>query len=137
MDPVVYIQGASLWNAPRNTLPSPCVCVCALTHSRGDVWCNGDCGIGNNVLRQHRHATLSVPSYWKEQKNERVTAAAEHLISQPNSPEEGLFKFGCVQPVSGYTQITDEGWRDGLLALSSSSLLAASDVKRPCHVTRL
>lgn len=84
-------------------------------YSPGDVWCNGDRAIRSNVPRQHRHAALSTRSYWKEQKNERVTAAAERLISQPNSPEEGLFKFGSVQHVWSYTRTADEGLRDGFL----------------------
>lgn len=107
MGPVAYVQWASLWNAPRNTLPPPCMC--ALMCSPGDAWCNGDCGI------RGRRAALSVCSYWKEQKNERVTAAAEPLISQPNSPEEGLFKFGSVQRVLSYAQTADEELRDGFL----------------------
>lgn len=49
------------------------------------------------VLQQHRHATRTARSYWKERKNERVTVAAEHLISQPNCPEEGVFKSGPVR----------------------------------------
>lgn len=99
-------------------------------HSPGDVWCNGDRGITSNVPRLHRHAALSVRSCWKEQKNERVTAAAERLISQPNSPEEGLFKFGSVQRVLSYTQTADEELRDGFL-LCQAILVAASVVKRP------
>lgn len=96
-----------------STTPPPPPCMCALMYSRGDVWCNGDCCI--NVLWQHRRAALSACSHWKEQRNERVTAAAEHLISQPNSPEEGLFKFGSVPRLSSYTQMADEESRDGFL----------------------
>lgn len=67
------------------------------------------------MLWQHRRATRSVRSYWKEQKNERVMAAAEQPISQPNSPEEGLFKFGSAPPVLSYTQMADEESGDGCL----------------------
>lgn len=105
MGPVAYIQWASLWNAPGNT--PLCPCMRALMYSRGDVWCNGDCGI-RAMCSGSRHASLSVCSYWKEQKNERVTAAAEHLISQPNSPEQGLFKFGSAQRVLSYNQTAGE-----------------------------
>lgn len=67
------------------------------------------------MLWQHRHATRSVRSYWKEQKSERVTAAAEQPISQPDSPEGGPFKFGPVPPVLSYTRMADEEPRDGFL----------------------
>lgn len=42
-------------------------------------------------------------------------AAAEQPIRQPNSPEEGLFKFGSVPPVLSYSQMADEESRDGFL----------------------
>lgn len=53
----------------------------------------------------------------KEQKNEGgVTAAGGRLISQPSSPEEGLFKSGSVRRVSSSAQTGDEEWpRRGLL----------------------
>lgn len=38
------------------------------------------------------------------------------LRSSPSvSPEEGLFKFGSVPPVFSYTQMADEGSRDGVV----------------------
>lgn len=98
----IYTMGLTA-ECPTEHPPFPVYCMCALMCSGGDVRCNGDCCIRSNVLWQHRHATRSVRSYWKEQKNERVMAAAEQPISQPNSPEEGLFKFGSVPRVLSYT----------------------------------
>lgn len=57
-----------------------------------------------------------------------VRAAAQHLISQPNSPEEGLFKFGSVPRL----ELRPDGWcevKRWLLAWSSIWPVVASVFK--------
>lgn len=86
--------------------------MCSDTGQCSDTSYWGDTYITVSSLRQHRHATVGVCCSWKRAGLDvggwrGVMAAGSHLISQTNSPEEGLFKFGCVlQPELS----PDGGW---------------------------